>query len=30
VLSAYKKWGSDCAEHLLGDFTFAIWDAGAR
>jgi asparagine synthase (glutamine-hydrolysing) len=26
VLRAYKKWGEDCAEHLLGDFAFAIWD----
>ena len=26
VLAAYKKWGEDCAEHLLGDFAFAVWD----
>ena len=26
VLQAYKQWGEDCAEHLLGDFAFAIWD----
>lgn len=26
VLRAYRKWGEDCAEHLLGDFAFAIWD----
>jgi asparagine synthase (glutamine-hydrolysing) len=29
VLRAYRKWGEDCAEHLLGDFAFAVWDAGA-
>jgi asparagine synthase (glutamine-hydrolysing) len=27
VMAAYKKWGEDCAEHLLGDFAFAMWDA---
>ncbi len=26
VLCAYKKWGEDCAAHLLGDFAFALWD----
>jgi asparagine synthase (glutamine-hydrolysing) len=26
VLHAYKRWGEDCAEHLIGDFAFAIWD----
>ncbi|HXC54202.1 MAG TPA: asparagine synthase-related protein [Rhizomicrobium sp.] len=26
VLRAYGKWGAACAEHLLGDFAFAIWD----
>jgi asparagine synthase (glutamine-hydrolysing) len=26
VLAAYKKWGRECASHLLGDFAFAIWD----
>lgn len=26
VLAAYVKWGDGCAEHLLGDFAFAIWD----
>lgn len=30
VLSAYRKWGDTCAEHLLGDFAFAIWDREAR
>lgn len=30
ILRAYKKWGDDCAEHLLGDFAFAIWDGRAK
>ncbi|MGB7075730.1 MAG: asparagine synthase-related protein [Xanthobacteraceae bacterium] len=30
VLGAYKMWRENCAEHLLGDFAFAIWDGGAR
>jgi asparagine synthase (glutamine-hydrolysing) len=27
ILQAYDAWGEACVEHLLGDFTFAIWDA---
>jgi asparagine synthase (glutamine-hydrolysing) len=27
ILEAYRKWGEDCACHLVGDFSFAIWDA---
>jgi asparagine synthase (glutamine-hydrolysing) len=30
VMRAYKKWGEDCADHLIGDFAFAVWDARAR
>jgi asparagine synthase (glutamine-hydrolysing) len=30
ILFAYRKWGEDCVIHLLGDFAFAIWDAGRR
>ena len=30
VLRAYAKWGGAAAEHLLGDFAFAIWDAPQR
>lgn len=26
ILGAYKKWGKECPKHLLGDFSFAIWD----
>src|ERR1051326_1409360 len=29
LLRAYRVWGEDCVEHLLGDFAFAVWD-GAR
>lgn len=27
LLAAYELWGTDCANHLIGDFAFAIWDA---
>ena len=30
ILEAYLRWGSDCPEHLLGDFAFAVWDARVR
>ena len=26
LLDAYRTWGEDCVDHLLGDFAFAIWD----
>lgn len=26
IVKAYLKWGNACAEYLLGDFTFALWD----
>jgi asparagine synthase (glutamine-hydrolysing) len=26
ILRAYCVWGGDCVTHLLGDFTFAVWD----
>lgn len=26
ILLAYKKWGEDCAKHLLGDFTYVIYE----
>jgi asparagine synthase (glutamine-hydrolysing) len=26
ILAAYRRWGGDCPKHLLGDFSFAIWD----
>ena len=30
ILAAYKHWGEDLVNHLLGDFAFAIWDGAAR
>jgi asparagine synthase (glutamine-hydrolysing) len=30
ILHAYDAWGDACVEHLLGDFSFAIWDATRR
>jgi asparagine synthase (glutamine-hydrolysing) len=30
ILAAYKAWGEDCAERLVGDFAFAVWDAPNR
>lgn len=30
LLAAYLEWGVACADHLLGDFAFAAWDAGRR
>ena len=30
LLAAWRRWGDDCARHLLGDFVFAIWDRARR
>lgn len=30
LLAAYREWGADCADRLLGDFVFAIWDGASR
>jgi asparagine synthase (glutamine-hydrolysing) len=30
VLKAYRRWGAECPERLLGDFAFAIWDRGEQ
>jgi asparagine synthase (glutamine-hydrolysing) len=30
VLSAYLVWGEECAERLVGDFAFVIWDGRRR
>ena len=30
ALAAFEKWGVECTDRLLGDFSFAVWDAGAR
>ena len=26
ILHAYDVWGGSCVDHLLGDFSFAVWD----
>jgi asparagine synthase (glutamine-hydrolysing) len=26
ILHAYHKWGTECLNYLLGDFSFVIWD----
>lgn len=26
LLAAYEKWGEDCLDHLIGMFSFVIWD----
>ena len=30
ILAAFEKWGSDCVKHLIGDFSFVIWDDQAK
>jgi len=30
LFAAYKAWGADCAERLIGDFAFAVWDGKAQ
>lgn len=30
ALAAYRRWGVDCAAHLIGDFALAIWDERER
>jgi asparagine synthase (glutamine-hydrolysing) len=30
ILAAYRRWGEGCADHLCGDFAFALWDAGRQ
>lgn len=29
VLAAWRRWGEDAPDHLLGDFAFAVWEADA-
>lgn len=26
ILAAYARWGERCVDHLVGDFSFALWD----
>jgi asparagine synthase (glutamine-hydrolysing) len=30
VLAAYDRWGANCVAHLLGDFSFCVWDQERR
>jgi asparagine synthase (glutamine-hydrolysing) len=30
ILRAYERWGQECVPRLVGDFAFALWDAGRR
>ena len=30
ILHAYSVWGDECVDHLLGDFSFAIWQRRER
>ncbi|MEH6604225.1 MAG: asparagine synthase-related protein [Pseudomonadales bacterium] len=30
LLAAYNKWGRSCGGHLLGDFSFVVWDPRER
>ena len=30
ILQAYAAWGTPCVDHLRGDFSFAVWDAGHK
>lgn len=30
ILHAYQVWSEDCLQHLIGDFSFAIWDLNRR
>ncbi len=30
ILAAYQKWGEDCCDKLLGDFSFVVWDTQAQ
>lgn len=30
LLAAFKKWGADCVDRVIGDFAFAVWDEQRR
>jgi asparagine synthase (glutamine-hydrolysing) len=30
ILLSYATWGTPCVDHLRGDFSFALWDAGHK
>ena len=30
ILKAYRKWGAECPQYLIGDYAFAIWDENRK
>lgn len=30
LLHAYNQWGEQCVDHVIGDFSFAIWDVARQ
>ena len=30
LLAAYRRWGPDCPQQLIGDFAFAVWESRTR
>ena len=30
ILRAWQRWDQDCVDHLVGSFSFALWDARAK
>ncbi len=30
LVSAYRKWGTNCVDHLIGAFAFVVWDEEAQ
>lgn len=30
IVHAYAAWGTPCVDHLRGDFSFSLWDAGYK
>ncbi|MBS4059501.1 MAG: asparagine synthetase B, partial [Bacteroidetes bacterium] len=30
ILRTYRKWGVDCPDHLIGDWSFAVWDEARK
>ena len=30
VLKAWQRWGQGCVQHLIGAFSFAVWDCQSR
>ena len=30
ILQAYQVWGAECLQHMIGDFSFILWDANRQ